>query len=268
MNVACQAVDHSISDIETLQRVLRKNRTPQINSSDERAIIKATAYTWFNNRRSSLPVNAIQVSLDPIDDFFKDLLALSAQRTLRSKIQNRLSLLRKNLVKLRSDKALLNSSEIISDASAPDFAPLISDGRMRDILSNRWKECAFCIQSKKAPLSATVMMGGMLEALILARIHREKNQGKVFKTKAAPKESKSDKVLNLNQWTLNNYIDVAHEMGWISQTAKDVGVVLRDYRNFIHPQKEYAEGVSLSANDAILLWNICQSVANQIITCT
>jgi len=66
-------------------------------------------------------------------------------------------------------------------------------------------------------------------------------------------------------WTLQHYIDVAHELGWISATAKDIGVVLRDYRNYIHPHKELTHGISLSKNDATLLWEISKSITRQVL---
>jgi len=64
---------------------------------------------------------------------------------------------------------------------------------------------------------------------------------------------------------LKNYIDVAHELQWISESAKDVGVVLRDYRNFIHPQKELSHGVVLKSDDASILWEVAKSISKQLL---
>jgi hypothetical protein len=44
---------------------------------------------------------------------------------------------------------------------------------------------------------------------------------------------------------LKDFIDVVHELGWITVSAKDVGAVLRDYRNYIHPQKQLSHNVHL-----------------------
>jgi len=62
-----------------------------------------------------------------------------------------------------------------------------------------------------------------------------------------------------------NYIDVAHEMKWITTTAKDIGEVLRDYRNYIHPQKELSHGISLAQRDAQMLWEIAKGMILQIL---
>jgi hypothetical protein len=71
--------------------------------------------------------------------------------------------------------------------------------------------------------------------------------------------------LPLKDRTLKHFIDVAHELKWISQSAKDVGVVLRDYRNFIHPQKELSHGIELKSDDAALLWDVAKSISKQLL---
>jgi len=72
-------------------------------------------------------------------------------------------------------------------------------------------------------------------------------------------------ILKLREWTLSNYIDVAHELGWISDTYKDVGAILRDYRNYIHPYKEYQHKKRLTPDDAKMLWEICKTIFRQIL---
>jgi hypothetical protein len=134
---------------------------------------------------------------------------------------------------------------------------------MRDILSRRWRETQLCLQVG-AHLAATVMMGAMLEALLLSRLNHFPDKAKLFKARATPRD-KTGKPLPLREWTLQHYINVAHEMDWIRQAARDVGVVLRDYRNYIHPQKELSHGVTIDAQDAEMFWVVFQSLASQII---
>src|SRR5262249_792817 len=147
--------------------------------------------------------------------------------------------------------------------SAPDFSPLVSDQKMQTILKRRWEECVACLNSG-APLSATVMMGGLVEGLLLARINTEPNKAAIFTAKAAPRDP-AGKTLLLKEWMLKSFLDVAHELGWISNSAKDVGSVLREYRNFIHPQKEFTHGVNLEANDARMFWDVCKNISREVI---
>src|SRR6266511_2313693 len=93
-------------------------------------------------------------------------------------------------------RAVQERSIIKATALAPDFSSLITDPQMQQILRRRWLECIDCI-SAGAPLAATVMMGGLLEALLLARINHEKNKAAVFKASTAPKDKASGQTLPL-----------------------------------------------------------------------
>lgn len=108
------------------------------------------------------------------------------------------------------------------------------------------------------------MMGGILEGLLLAKINQLPNMAPVFTATAAPRD-KAGKTLALKEWKLKNYIDVAHELKWITTTAKDIGQVMRDYRNYIHPQKELSHGISLVHGDALILWEIAKGMILQIL---
>jgi hypothetical protein len=141
---------------------------------------------------------------------------------------------------------------------------LVTDPTMQKILANRWNECIKCVNAD-APLAATVMMGGLLEALLLARVNQLSDKKPVFGAKSSPKDGQTGKPLNLKLWGLKDFIAVAHELQWISPTTRDVGNVMRDYRNYIHPQKEQSHGISISADDAKTLWEISKSVARQVL---
>jgi hypothetical protein len=108
------------------------------------------------------------------------------------------------------------------------------------------------------------MMGALLEALLLARANRLNDKSKLFLSKSVPKD-KGGTALPQRDWTLANYIDVGHELGWLRQSARDVGVVLRDYRNYVHPAKELAHGVHIEQADSEMFWLLFQSLASQIV---
>ena len=96
------------------------------------------------------------------------------------------------------------------------------------------------------------MMGGLLEGLFLVRIERLVDKSPVFTANTAPKD-RAGKTLDLKEWMLSNYIDVAHELNWISDTYRDVGEILRDYRNYIHPHKEHRHKKKISPADSKVL---------------
>lgn len=41
--------------------------------------------------------------------------------------------------------------------------------------------------------------------------------------------------------------------------------VLRDYRNYVHPQKELSHGIRLSAQDAALWWEVSKLIARELL---
>ena len=135
---------------------------------------------------------------------------------------------------------------------------------MQAIITRRLKETQICVQHG-ADLSAIVMMGALLEAILLARVNRLADKSPLFHLKCTPKDNKTGKAIPLPEWTLKHFIDAAHELGWIQQSARDVSNVLRDYRNYIHPEKELSHGITLNASDTKMFLAIFTSLAEQII---
>src|SRR5262249_669774 len=146
-------------------------------------------------------------------------------------------------------------------APCPDFRGLVSDSRMQAILNRRWTETVACMEAG-ADLAATVMMGGLLEGLFVARVNQLTDKKQVFTAASAPRD-RAGKTIPQRDWTLKNYIEIAHELEWIAQTALDVGIVLRDYRNYIHPAKEFSQGVSLGPRDSQMLWAVFVALTDQ-----
>jgi len=135
---------------------------------------------------------------------------------------------------------------------------------MRQVLARRWQECVTCLRAG-APLAATVMMGGLLESLFLARVNREPNKQQIFTAKAAPKDPRTQQALSLRGRTLGDYIAVAHELRWIPQSVRDVGEVVRDYRNYIHPQKELTHQIALTVADARMFWEVSKAISSHLL---
>jgi hypothetical protein len=263
-------IDGAIAECDRLRKTLRKKSGGQVWSTDERGLSKATALAWFNDHRPKLSTWVTDADLLETDQQFKKILLASDRAAARSTYNVALKEIISLLQDLRQHDSLtsrIGSKPKTTVDSAPDFAPLIPDDKMRKILENRWFECSRCLGAD-APLASVVMMGGLLEALLLARINKEADKSKLFTAKTAPKDTSTGKTLQLKEWTLRHYIDVAHEVGWITKSAKDIGEVLRDYRNYIHPFKELSHGVSLTSDDGHLLWEVAKSLSRQIIKST
>lgn len=260
------SIENAIGEVDSLRTLLKKSTQAQIRSGEEKALVKATSIAWFRNHRKEITASVTESDVVPVDNIYKHLLASSEKQSARKKIVEALALLKSKLIELHSNNIVQITAEINSTVrfeEPPNFSSLVGNVDMQDILARRWKECVICINAK-APLAAVVMMGGLLEALFLARINGMENQRSVFTAKATPKNGEG-KSLSLRDWTLKDYIEVAHELTWISETGKDIGVLLRDYRNYIHPNKELQHGKKLEPNDAIILWGVFQNLTKQVL---
>lgn len=164
---------------------------------------------------------------------------------------------------LRREIVELPVDELQNDDS-PDFSILVPDQQMADIVSQRWDECRKCVDAK-AYLAATVMMGGLLETLFVSCANRMSDKPPLFKAKSTPLDPKSKKAIPLQQWTLRPYIDVAHELGWITRSGKDIAEVLRDYRNYVHPEKQRSHNVTLNVDDARMFWDVTKNLTAQLL---
>ena len=256
-------LDAAIEEVDRLRKFFGRIKTARVRKSEDRSFIKATALSWFRSRRPNL-LSAVSADLlQSVDQPYRIMLDACERDSAKSTFTTAVIEAKKALLSAR--QALLVSSSLIRSADlVPDFLPLASDAIMQTILIRRWNECRHCLEAH-APLAATVMMGGLLEALFVARANKLNDKSVLFKARTTPVDSKTKKALELRHWTLAPYIDVGHELKWISQSGKDVALILRDYRNYAHPEKERAHGIILTTDDAAMLWEIVKNLSRELL---
>lgn len=88
-------------------------------------------------------------------------------------------------------------------------------------------------------------MGGLLEALFVARANKMPDKTSLLSATGAPRDRLTGRATNYQEWMLDSYIKVGVELGWITVSARDVADKLKEYRNFVHPAKELRYGVTL-----------------------
>jgi hypothetical protein len=261
-----EVLGQAISEADRLRRVLKKGTSRQVSSVDECQLVRSTALSWFHSHAPCLKELISSEDLSEANGLYRGLFEGAGKATTRARYDSDLKKISREIKRIQSEVvsgSVRGGSEQNSDLP-PDFSSLISDKQTQLVLTARWLECSKCVLAD-APLAATVMMGGLLETLLLARINREPTKDKVFSCKSVPHSKQTGKALPLQEWGLRNYIDVAHELKWITASAKEVGEVLRDYRNYIHPYKQIAHGVEITRHDAVLFWNISKIITRQLI---
>jgi hypothetical protein len=257
-------LEFAMREVTQARKIVARGKTKQITAADDIDQLKAVAFAWFETHRPAVIAGSDSSLVVEVDAAYKTILSATSRAAARSTYLAALKDAKTALADALTNSAVPIATPRPTVDVPPDFSSLAADAKMQDILVRRWHECQVCVVAG-APLAATVMMGGLLEALCVARANKMPDKAPLFKAKATPIDPKTKKPLTLSEWTLRHYLDVAHELGWLTRSAKDVGEVLRDFRNYIHPQKEYSHGVVVSGTDAAMFWEIAKSLSRQVL---
>lgn len=261
-----QAIEAAIDEVTKARLRVSAIKTSQVKNVDAIASLKATAHTWFYGHRPVVVETAFELDLAEVDQHFAAVLNATAKHAAKKTYLDALKDVKAALVAVRSAILVRPSAEPSNSAGdvAPDFSPLAGNNEMRDILSRRWHECAKCVNAN-AHLAAIVMMGGLLEALFVARANAMVDKKSLIAAKAAPDDPKTGKKMDYQKWMLESYINVGLELSWITPLGKTLADTLKEYRNYIHPAKELKHGVTLGLNDSSLLWPVTKGMVYQLL---
>lgn len=136
------------------------------------------------------------------------------------------------IVKLDESFSVEVKDENDDDFIILDFKQLIDDETLSEIMNNRWLEIKQTYASKSY-LSTVVLLGSILEGLLYYYVST--NYNTVKSISSSPKLS-SGEIIPIDNWKLNDLINVAHECTWLDDDIKTFNEGLRDYRNLIHPK--------------------------------
>jgi len=111
-----------------------------------------------------------------------------------------------------------------------------------------------------AHLSVIILAGSTLEGLLL---NTASNNPRIFNC-ASNSPKKDGKTKSFDQWTLNNFIDVAHTIGLIEKDTYRFSKELRDFRNYIHPFQQMSENFHPREQTAKICLQVLKSAINDI----
>ena len=132
------------------------------------------------------------------------------------------------------------------DFGEVSFDDLDIEDSIKPILEGRLREAKSGLEANN-PMSVIFMCGSILEGLLLAVAQQNP---KAFNTcKISPKDEER-KVLPFNKWSLNQFIDVANNLGYLDIDIQKFSHALRDFRNYIHPFEEMKSGFTPSPETA------------------
>ncbi len=134
------------------------------------------------------------------------------------------------------------------------------DGVVTDVLNFRLDEIKKCLSSP-APLAVIFLCGSTLEGILLGialKYPKQFNQAK-----AAPK-STGNKVKQFYDWTLNDFINVAYELGLLKEDVKKFSHSLREFRNYIHPFQQVSSKFNPDEHTAKISWQVLKAAIFQL----
>lgn len=266
MPTAVETLEEAIEEVTRARTLVFRLRTRQVRGIDELATLRTIAYAWFNKHRLIVEAHSANLDLSSINRNYQTILDSTARSAAKVTYLDALRDAKVSLVELRS--VVLITPAALAGASLddppPDFSPLVGSQEMREILVRRWHECRRCVTAE-AHLAAIVMMGGLLEALFVARANKMVDKNPLIKAASAPKDSKTHRTLNYQDWMLDSYLKVGHELGWITASAKQVADVLKEFRNYVHPEKELRHQVTLNFNDSAMFWDVTKALVRQLL---
>lgn len=155
------------------------------------------------------------------------------------------------------------------DTSSPfmekDFGDLelpcsLFDKKITSIINYRISEIKKAF-NQEMPLSAILLLGSTLEGALylVAQKYPE-----VFNAAKSSPKNKDGKVFSLGNWTLNNLIEVACEVGVLEKDIKEFSKVVRDFRNYIHPKEQAHQDFSPSMETVGIAYQVVKGAFKQI----
>lgn len=68
----------------------------------------------------------------------------------------------------------------------------------------------------------------------------------------------------VQEWRLNELINVARDVGFLREDVKKYGHALREFRNYIHPYQQMSQDFNPDKRTARLCWQVLQVAISQI----
>ena len=162
----------------------------------------------------------------------------------------------------KSKEVQTNETEFLkAEFKDISISSLPVDSCLIPYLETRVEEIRQCL-SVKASLSAIFLIGSTLEGILLGVA--SKHPAIYNKAHSAPKDVRTGKPRNLNEWTLNNFIDVSYEVGFLKEDVKKFSHALRDFRNYIHPYQQMSMGFQPDEHTAKICFQVLKAALYQI----
>jgi hypothetical protein len=129
---------------------------------------------------------------------------------------------------------------------------------IQDVINQRLNEISAILKS--APLAAVFLIGSTLEGILIDV--GIKNSAAFVGATSAPRFR--GLVPDIKTWKLNDLINVAHELGFVTKNVKEFSHALRSFRNYIHPRAQATAGFNPNADTAIICFQVLKAAITEL----
>ena len=151
-------------------------------------------------------------------------------------------------------ETILDERFLSKEIPLPNVQKLPLEFAVSTIVQDRLKEAQTCL-SVGAHLSVIFQCGSVLEAVLLGAAQKEPE--KFNRSAASPK--RAGKVKAFQEWSLAEFIDVAHDIGLLKMDVRTFTHGLRDFRNFIHPYEQMTSGFTPDEHTARVCFQVLRA---------
>jgi hypothetical protein len=131
-------------------------------------------------------------------------------------------------------------------------------GEIEAVLMQRLNEISTILTT--APLAAVFLIGSTLEGVLLDVAFKHATD--FVGASAAP--TKDGTVRPLPEWKLNDLINVAFELSYVTKNVKDFSHVVRGFRNYIHPRAQATAGFNPDSYTARICFQVLRAALSEI----
>jgi len=154
-------------------------------------------------------------------------------------------------ISLKRSLAVQSAASVGPPTSASATFSFLRNGKLRLIVEHDYDELQR-IATVEAPKAEVVLCGGLIEALVLHQLvcHR-KRAIKSKKAKPGP----------IERWDFRDLIEVAIDLRLMTSSAHKLSNFVREYRNLVHPGRQWREGIRIRREEA----DVARSILNLVI---
>jgi len=238
-----------------LKKLISSNGKDSIDTSHRNQRIQQTAEKILDDYelvKYALPHEKLLSMVEIIENGYKVIEAGGIRNYLRQKEEEEQRL--KPSVKSVDDFLKKEVDEITVSSLKIDYA-------VATIIEKRIIEVKQCIKAE-APLAVIFLCGSILEGILLGVA--TKNPQEFNQSSQSPKDKTTQKVKPFPEWSLNNFIDVAYNVGYLGLDVKKHSHSLRDFRNYIHPYEQMKTGFNPDLHTAKISWQVLKAAIHDI----